>query len=951
MEIFAFLGIILLLGFFIGSVISYVNLSSINTLKRQVLDLQRRLSKQLSHTEYLERKLNQLSTSFEETHLNQSKTEFSDTNNSTSTSSQNAKSSNKSTTSGDDISDEAQRELQSPSTKSDNAQSDKEQSEKAQRNNVNMSASSQRDNVAPSMRPNAAASQKPLPNTASGSQKSQATQTTASFSLDSFLSGNGLLWIGAIILSLGGVFLAKYSIEAGLLPPHVRIIAGAVFGIALVFAAEYLYRHPKKFQIQSELISGALASAGLITCFAMTLVAFDFYAYLSPLFAFGILAIISISATWLSIRYGPILAAIGLVGAYIVPALVSTGSNNIFALLSYLVFVSASAIWVYHIVKREWLWWLAFGAHFLWLGLAVFIGDMSDVWIIFAYILVSLYLFVIAPVLGWKCTEYNTDAMPTKMLLMPRKEQLGLLVSLGSIIGFYIIHGFDDSLYVVVALMSVVLLMAPYRHSAFDTWPFLSLAMALFTLVMAPQTYDFSDNLFPFGGVLLFIQIAALVLLVHAFVMIKFFAQRHSYLLMLVLAPLSLYALSYAIFPIQASEFLYPVWSIQLALYAVAFVVLSIRTQNLMHKASFLLLSNGAISLVLTMLLSAGTLSIALSLQVAMISIVARKYALELPSWILKIAIAILLLRFTAAPWLEEYSNQVILGLHWSIVVYPIAFICFYFAKQFQKPALHAWLDGAMLHIVALFVTTETSYFLQGRYLSLDALTWHESVLLGMNWLILAGVYLWRKQHTSLHRLYEWFAVGLSAGAGLMHVNASIIKNPLIQEQSIGSHILLNWLFPLWLVPSIVLLGFLYFQLVKQSLRRYLWVLSAGFAALYVNAIIRFAYNDGVSLFTHNIGQTELYTYSIVWLIVAAALIVLAQKWAQETMNKVGFAVLALVVLKAFLIDLSNLDGLYRALSFIGLGLSLVAIGWLFQRFKHTPQSDEGASEPASSIE
>jgi uncharacterized membrane protein len=152
-------------------------------------------------------------------------------------------------------------------------------------------------------------------------------------------------------------------------------------------------------------------------------------------------------------------------------------------------------------------------------------------------------------------------------------------------------------------------------------------------------------------------------------------------------------------------------------------------------------------------------------------------------------------------------------------------------------------------------------------------------------------------------------------------------------------------------VPSIVLLGFLYFQLVKQSLRRYLWVLSTGFAALYVNAIIRFAYNDGVSLFTHNIGQTELYTYSIVWLIVAAALIVLAQKWAQETMNKVGFAVLALVVLKAFLIDLSNLDGLYRALSFIGLGLSLVAIGWLFQRFKHTPQSDEGASEPASSIE
>jgi uncharacterized membrane protein len=35
---------------------------------------------------------------------------------------------------------------------------------------------------------------------------------------------------------------------------------------------------------------------------------------------------------------------------------------------------------------------------------------------------------------------------------------------------------------------------------------------------------------------------------------------------------------------------------------------------------------------------------------------------------------------------------------------------------------------------------------------------------------------------------------------------------------------------------------------------------------------------------------------------------------------------------KVFLLDLAVLQGAFRALSFIGLGLVLVGIGWLYQR-------------------
>jgi uncharacterized membrane protein len=42
--------------------------------------------------------------------------------------------------------------------------------------------------------------------------------------------------------------------------------------------------------------------------------------------------------------------------------------------------------------------------------------------------------------------------------------------------------------------------------------------------------------------------------------------------------------------------------------------------------------------------------------------------------------------------------------------------------------------------------------------------------------------------------------------------------------------------------------------------------------------------------------------------------------------------VIALTIAKVFVIDISTLSDVYRALSFICLGLVLLPIGWLYQR-------------------
>jgi uncharacterized membrane protein len=57
---------------------------------------------------------------------------------------------------------------------------------------------------------------------------------------------------------------------------------------------------------------------------------------------------------------------------------------------------------------------------------------------------------------------------------------------------------------------------------------------------------------------------------------------------------------------------------------------------------------------------------------------------------------------------------------------------------------------------------------------------------------------------------------------------------------------------------------------------------------------------------------------------------------------------LSITVLKVFLVDTADLTGLYRVVSLIGLGLSLIAIGYIYQRFVFPPRpSTKSAAKPA----
>ena len=79
-------------------------------------------------------------------------------------------------------------------------------------------------------------------------------------------------------------------------------------------------------------------------------------------------------------------------------------------------------------------------------------------------------------------------------------------------------------------------------------------------------------------------------------------------------------------------------------------------------------------------------------------------------------------------------------------------------------------------------------------------------------------------------------------------------------------------------------------------------------------------------------GQLETYSYSALWLAMGVALLV-AGVWSKSQVVRVASAVLiAVAVAKVFIFDMSELEGVLRALSFIGLGVVLIGIGLFYQK-------------------
>lgn len=143
---------------------------------------------------------------------------------------------------------------------------------------------------------------------------------------------------GVVVLFFGVSFLLKYAADHALFPIELRLISSALGGLALL-AIGWRVRHSR--QNYALVIQGGGVGILYLTTFA----ALRLYALIPPTLAFAILvAIAALSAALAILQDSPTFAVLGVSGGFLAPVLTSTGGGHHVVLFSYYALLNASII-------------------------------------------------------------------------------------------------------------------------------------------------------------------------------------------------------------------------------------------------------------------------------------------------------------------------------------------------------------------------------------------------------------------------------------------------------------------------------------------------------------------------------------------------------------------------------------------------------------------------------
>jgi uncharacterized membrane protein len=190
----------------------------------------------------------------------------------------------------------------------------------------------------------------------------QAEETEGVFTksnIEKFIGENLINKIGIVILVIGVAIGAKYSIEKGLISPTARIIIGYIMGIGLLGFG-------MKLKEKYENYSAVLVSGAMSILYFITYLGYEMYELFPQLFAFGLMLVFTAFTVYAAINYNrQIIAHMGLVGAYSVPFLLSTGSGRVDILFSYMALINIGILVISLYKNWKSLFYVAFGMTWL----------------------------------------------------------------------------------------------------------------------------------------------------------------------------------------------------------------------------------------------------------------------------------------------------------------------------------------------------------------------------------------------------------------------------------------------------------------------------------------------------------------------------------------------------------------------------------------------------------
>ncbi len=172
--------------------------------------------------------------------------------------------------------------------------------------------------------------------------------------LEKFIGENLVNKIGIAVLVLGIAFFVKYAIDQEWINEVGRVSIGIGCGIAMIGIAHYMRNSYRSF-------SSVMAGGGIAVFYFTIAFAYHQYQLFGQTAAFAIMIAITIFTVALSLLYNKIeLAVIALIGGFLAPFLVSSGSGNYVVLFSYLLLLSTGILIIAYFKKWPLLIALAF---------------------------------------------------------------------------------------------------------------------------------------------------------------------------------------------------------------------------------------------------------------------------------------------------------------------------------------------------------------------------------------------------------------------------------------------------------------------------------------------------------------------------------------------------------------------------------------------------------------
>ncbi|QKI88786.1 DUF2339 domain-containing protein [Thiomicrorhabdus xiamenensis] len=771
--------------------------------------------------------------------------------------------------------------------------------------------------------------------------------------LNWFIESNVTTKIGLFVLFFGLGFLLKYAADQGLLPIELRLLAIAILGLILLLIGLKLFTKQKQQNFALLLQGGGIGILYLTTYFA-----FKFYDVIPVSAGFFILLLVMASSIYLAVKQdAQPLAFMGALGGFLAPILASTGQGSHIILFSYYIVLNLSIFAIAWFKAWRRLNLLGFVMTF---WIAIFWG-----W--FRYTpenYLSVQLFLIAFFL-----LYTAIAVLFAFKQPPNLKGMvdGTIVFGTPIISFVIQTD----------------LMRPFEDGLATS----SLILGLFYLALGFGLMKKAGS-----DLKLLYQAFSALGVIFLTITVPLFFDDH---------------VVSAIWSIEACGIIWLALRQRQSLGLYFGILLQLLASQFFYIAQFALISSAETAIFNAFYLGGLLVGVANLLSAFMLYKSRSLQSMEIrAASILLLIIGTLwwfsihwleIERFASFDWqtfgilthllitsllitaIEVRFNWQDLRYYRPLwLVFLLLYALYLFDHNSHPFAHHAWIvwlfNGAAFYAILKWLENHSP----------------ESILFGkqlhaLSLYLFIGILALEGQHYATHHYLDWVAASLLLFMLPVILGQSLINQRRFWPFNAHAELYLNTLaLPLLLIIFVWLISFnlasagealgtfylpllntldllaltgfsVLYQWLKSDTQNARSIIDRG--AWYLFGIALFAFANAVilrllyhwydiyySLHIWLNSSTTQTTLAIFWSLLGVAIMKWAQKSAKRTLWLAGSALLALVVIKLFIFDLSNSGTIARIISFIGVGGILITVGYFFPI---PPQSKPPIKNPA----